>query len=167
MSDKPVAPTQTIFPALRYEDAPAAIDWLEKAFGFQRQMIVPNPDGTIAHAEILCQGSMIMLGSYRDDFFRYKTPAAAGGVTQAAYLYIADIDAHFARAVAAGAEIVVELKNTDYGSREYSAGIRRAISGISGPTYPQRRREPESGTVSHRSDLHAPWKCQPRFETMR
>ena len=121
MSEKPTTPAQTIFPTLRYADAPAAIDWLEKAFGFERQMIVPNPDGTIAHAETSCQGNMIMLGSYREDFFRYKTPAAAGGVTQSAYLYISDIDAHFARAVAAGAEIVGELKNTDYGSREYSA----------------------------------------------
>ncbi len=121
MSEKSIAPAQTVFPALRYADAPAAMDWLEKAFGFERQLVVPNPDGTIAHAELLGQGGFIMLGSYRVDFYRYRTPAAAGGVTQAAYLYIGDIDAHFARAVAAGAEIVVELKDTDYGSREYSA----------------------------------------------
>ena len=121
MTEKLAATTQTIFPSVRYENAPAAIDWLEKAFGFKRQMVVPGPEGTIAHAQLICNGGMIMLGSYRDDVFRYKTPRAAGGVTQASYLYVADIDAHFARARAAGAEIVIELKDTDYGSREYSA----------------------------------------------
>lgn len=121
MNEKPAPMTQTIFPGLRYENAPAAIDWLEKAFGFQRQMVVPGPDGTIAHAQLICDGGMIMLGSYRDDVFRYKTPLAAGGVTQSAYLYVAEIDTHFSRARAAGAEIVSELKDTDYGSREYSA----------------------------------------------
>jgi len=121
MNEKPAATTQTIFPTMRYVDAPAAIDWLEKAFGFRRQMVVPGADGTIAHAQLICDGGMIMLGSYKDDGFRYKTPRAAGGVTQAAYLCAPDIDAHFARASAAGAEIVVELKDTDYGSRDYSA----------------------------------------------
>jgi uncharacterized glyoxalase superfamily protein PhnB len=121
MHEQPAELTQTVFPSLRYEDAPAAIDWLEKAFGFKRQMVVPGPDGTVAHAQLLCFGGMIMLGSYKDDAFRYKTPRAAGGVTQAVYLCVTAIDEHFARARASGAEIVVELKETDYGSREYSA----------------------------------------------
>jgi uncharacterized glyoxalase superfamily protein PhnB len=121
MNEKPSATRQTIFPGMRYVDAPGAIDWLEKAFGFKRQMVYPGPDGTIAHAQLIVSGGMIMLGSYKDDEFRYKTPRAAGGVTQAVYLYVADIDAHFTRAKAAGAEIVVALKDTDYGSREYSA----------------------------------------------
>jgi uncharacterized glyoxalase superfamily protein PhnB len=121
MSEKTAATTQTIFPGMRYENAPAAIDWLEKAFGFRRQLVIPNPDGTIAHAELLFRGAMIMLGSYRDDAFRYKTPRQAGGVTQAVYIHVSDVDAHFANANAAGAEIVFALKDTDYGSREYSA----------------------------------------------
>ena len=121
MNEKPAATTQTIFPSIRYVDAAAAIDWLEKAFGFRRQMVIAGSDGTIAHAQLACNGGMIMLGSYKDDVFRYKTPQAAGGVTQAAYLCVADIDAHFACANTAGAEIVLELKDTDYGSREFSA----------------------------------------------
>jgi uncharacterized glyoxalase superfamily protein PhnB len=107
---------------MRYVDAPAAIDWLEKTLGFKRQMVVAGPDGTIAHAQLVSSsGGMIMLGSYRDDIFRYKMPREAGGVTQAVYLYVADIDAHYAHAKDAGAEIVMALKETDYGSREYSA----------------------------------------------
>jgi uncharacterized glyoxalase superfamily protein PhnB len=112
--------SQTIFPGMRYVDVPSAIHWLEKAFGFKRQLVYPGADGTIAHAQLIFNGGMIMLGSYKDDVFGYRTPHEVGGVTQAAYLYVADIAAHFARAKAAGAEVVVPLKDTDYGSREYS-----------------------------------------------
>jgi uncharacterized glyoxalase superfamily protein PhnB len=121
MNRKPTAASQTIFPGMRYVDAASAIDWLEKAFGLKRQAVYAAADGTIAHAQLIFNGGMIMLGSYRDDEFRYKHPREVGGVTQAPYSYVADIDAHFARAKAAGAEIVLGLKDTDYGSREYSA----------------------------------------------
>ena len=121
MNETPVATSQAFFPGMRYADAPAAIDWLEKAFGFQRQVVYPGPDGTVAHAQLIFNGGMIMLGSYKEDVFQYKTPRQAGGVTQAVYVYVPDIDTQFARAKAAGAEIVVPLKDTDYGSREYSA----------------------------------------------
>ena len=118
---KPTAASQMIFPGLRYVDAPSAIDWLEKAFVFKRQMVHSGADGKVAHAQLIFNGGVIMLGSYKEDVFRYRTPREAGGVTQAGYLYVADIDEHFARAKAAGAEIVVALRDTDYGSREYSA----------------------------------------------
>jgi uncharacterized glyoxalase superfamily protein PhnB len=121
MNEKSAGTRQTIFPGLRYVDAPAAIDWLEKAFGFKRQAVYPGPDGAIGHAQLVFNNAMIMLGSYRDDMYRYKIPRDVGGVTQAAYVYVADIDSHFARAKAAGAEIVGALKDTDYGSREYCA----------------------------------------------
>ena len=121
MNETPVATSQAFFPGMRYANAPAAIEWLEKAFGFQRQVVYPGPDGTVAHAQLIFNGGMIMLGSHKDDMFQYKTPREAGGVTQAVYVHVPDIDAHFARAKAAGAEIVVSLKDTDYCSREYSA----------------------------------------------
>jgi hypothetical protein len=79
MDEKLAASTQTFFRSMRYVDAPAAIEWLEKAFGFRRQMVVPNPDGTIAHAQLIGNGGMIMLGSYRADAFGYRTPRAVGG----------------------------------------------------------------------------------------
>ena len=121
MNETPGATSQAFFPGMRYADAPAAIDWLERAFGLQRQAVYPGPDGTVAHAQLTFNGGMIMLGSYKEDVFHYKTPRQAGGVTQGVYVYVRDIEAHFARAEAAGAEIVVPLKETDYGSREYSA----------------------------------------------
>jgi uncharacterized glyoxalase superfamily protein PhnB len=106
-----------IFPAIRYKDAPAAIEWLGKAFGFSRQFVAPGADGAIAHAELRLGPGTIMLGSER----RPPDPnnpwdEVAFGI----YVYVQDIDAHYARARAAGAEIARELADTDYGAREYS-----------------------------------------------
>jgi len=110
-----------MFPALRYVEAPAAIDWLEKAFGFHRQMVVPGPDDTIAHAQLSLGPGIIMLGSTRDDELGMKSPRELGATTGGVYIYVEDVDTHYERAKAAGAEIVRELAETDYDSREYSA----------------------------------------------
>ena len=114
-------PATRIFPFLRYEDAPAAFEWLAKAFGFEKQMPVPGPDGTIAHAQLRYGGSVIMIGSTRDDVMQMKNPAAVGGPTQGLYIHVDDVDAHHDRAKAAGAEIIMELEDSEYGSREYIA----------------------------------------------
>ncbi len=114
-------PTTRIFPFLRYEDAPAAFEWLARAFGFEKQMLVPGPDGTIAHAQLRYGGSLIMIGSARDDVMHLKSPAEVGGATQGIYVHVDDVDAHHDRAKAAGAEIIMELEDTEYGSREYMA----------------------------------------------
>ncbi len=105
-----------IYPCLRYKDAPAAIAWLEKAFGFRRHAVHDAPDGSVAHAEMTYGAGMIMLGSAKDDFIR-----GAGVGIQCLYVAVADPDAHHAQAKAAGAKIVRALNDTDYGSREYCA----------------------------------------------
>ena len=111
---------QTIFPALRYRDAPAAIEWLGRAFGFEPRMVVDGEPGTVAHAELTCGDAMIMLGTARPpDADDYSAAAPPPGGT-ALYMVIEDPDAHCERARAAGAEIVRALQDTDYGSREYS-----------------------------------------------
>jgi uncharacterized glyoxalase superfamily protein PhnB len=105
----------TIFPSLRYRDAPRAIEFLVEAFGFQRAMVVENDDGTVAHAELSYDDGMVMLGTDRDD-------SDGSHVGQGwMYVVVEDADAHYARARAAGAEIVRELEEQDYGSRDYSA----------------------------------------------
>jgi uncharacterized glyoxalase superfamily protein PhnB len=112
----------TIMPTLRYKNAPAAIDWLCRVFGFERHAVYSNPDGTIAHAELTLGGGMIMLGSGKDDEYGrgFKSPQELGGVeTRSSYIVVADADMVHTRAVAAGATIVRALQNTDYGSREF------------------------------------------------
>lgn len=110
-----------IFPFLRYRNAQAALDWLATAFGFDEQLVVPGPDDTIAHAQMRLGSGVIMLGSARNDDLGMKSPRELSGVNQGIYVYIKDVDAHFARAKAGGAEIVRTLADTDHGSREYCA----------------------------------------------
>ncbi len=110
-----------IFPFLRYQDAPAAIEWLARAFGFEKHMVVPGPDGTIRHAQMRFGPGVIMLGTVRDDKLGMKRPTDLPAVNQGIYIYVDDVDAHYERAKTAGAEILRELQDTDYGSREYSA----------------------------------------------
>ena len=113
----------TVIPALRYRNAPAAIDWLCQALGFERHHVYPGPAGTIAHAELALGGGMIMLGSAKDDenSQRFSSPDELDGVeTRGAYIVVADADAVHARAVAAGATILRPLQKTDYGSREFA-----------------------------------------------
>ena len=110
-----------IIPALRYVDAPAAIEWLCAAFGFEKHLVVPGEDGGIAHAQLTFRNSMIMLGSVREGEYDdlLIQPTNAGAVTQAPYVIVDDVDAHCARARAAGAEIVMEPADQDYGGRLY------------------------------------------------
>ena len=113
-----------IIPGMRYRDAPAAIEWLCRAFGFSRHLVVPDDDGGIAHAQLVLGNGMIMLGSYRDEneYDRLvRLPQDAGGNTQAAYIVIEDIEDHYLRAVGAGARVVYELAEQDYGGKLYSA----------------------------------------------
>ena len=113
----------TIMPALRYNDAQAAMNWLCQVFGLERHAVYQGPDGTIAHAELALGGGMIMLGSAKDDTYGrgFRAPDELGGVeTRSAYIVVADVDAVYARAQAAGAVVVRPLKDTGYGSREFT-----------------------------------------------
>ncbi len=92
------ASASAIIPTMRYRDAPAAIVWLCRAFGFEKHLVVPGEGGTVIHAQLTFRNGMIMLGSSRDDEFgRFqKTPTQVGGTgTQSPYIIVADADAHY------------------------------------------------------------------------
>jgi uncharacterized glyoxalase superfamily protein PhnB len=116
------ATTSTVIPALQYQDAPAAIEFLCQAFGFERKAVYEGKGGTIEHAELTLGNGMIMLGSVKDtDYGKLLVrPRNAGGVTMSVYVVVQDPDAHFARAKAAGAEIAREPVTQDYGGRDYT-----------------------------------------------
>ncbi len=123
MADNAKNTTTTVIPTLRYQDAPAAIEWLCEAFGFEKHLVVPGENGTIAHAQLVFGNGMIMLGSALDREFDklQKPPNALGNVlSQSPYIILEDADKHYARAVAAGAEIVMDIKDEDHGGRGYS-----------------------------------------------
>jgi uncharacterized glyoxalase superfamily protein PhnB len=115
--------SSTIVPAQRYRNAPAAIDWLCSVFGFERHAVHEGENGTIAHAELTLGNGMIMLGSLKDDELAqsFKPPLELGGIeTRSCYLVVPDADAAYARALAAGAEVIRPLQDTPYGSREFA-----------------------------------------------
>ncbi|MGH6819884.1 MAG: VOC family protein, partial [Methylocella sp.] len=125
MSDTTKNTTATVIPCLRYRNAPAAIEWLCNAFGFEKQAVYPNEDGTIAHAQLTYGNGMIMLGSVLDKESEWgrliKQPDEIGGAeTQSAYVIVDDADAIYVQAKAGGAKIVVEIKDEDYGGRGFS-----------------------------------------------
>jgi len=115
--------TSTVIPGLRYRDANAAIKWLCDTFGFEKQLVVPNKDGSIAHAQLSFGNGMIMLGSaVESEFGRLmRQPDEIGGAeTQSPYLIVSDADAIYVRAKAAGARIEIDIKDEDYGGRGFS-----------------------------------------------
>ena len=114
----------TVIPSLRYRDAPAMIDWLCKAFGFEKHAVYADGN-TVHHAQLTFGNGMIMLGSADNASAwgkRIVQPDEIGRrETQACYVVVADCAAHYARAKAQGAEIVDELETKDYGGSGYSA----------------------------------------------
>ncbi|WP_305804477.1 VOC family protein [Stenotrophomonas sp. YIM B06876] len=116
------ATTATIIPCLRYRDAPAAIDWLCHAFGFERQVVYADGD-TVHHAQLVFGNGMVMLGSVQPGAWSAQMiqPDEVGGrETQSACVIVSDADAHYARAKGAGARIVIDIADQNYGGRGYA-----------------------------------------------
>lgn len=124
MSETTTIAGSTLIPSLRYHDAPAAVDWLCRVFGFSRNAVYENPDGTIAHAQLTLGHGMIMLGSAKS-----KGPHAHllahpselhGRQTGGIYLYVEDCEVLYAAVQAAGAKVTQELHEPDYSSKAFS-----------------------------------------------
>jgi uncharacterized glyoxalase superfamily protein PhnB len=110
---------QTVTPYLLYEDATAALEWLTKAFGFRENDRITTDDGSVNHAELdVGDGSIVYLGHPPGE--GYRNPKRAGQ-TMLVYVYVADVDAHYARAKEADATIVEEPNDQEYGDRRYTA----------------------------------------------
>jgi uncharacterized glyoxalase superfamily protein PhnB len=113
--------TSTLIPCLRYRNAPAAIEWLCTAFGFQRHAVYQDGD-IVHHAQLVFGNGMLMLGSVQPGQWgaNMVQPDEVGGrQTQSACVIVSDADAHYAHAKAAGAEIIIEIADQDYGGRGY------------------------------------------------
>jgi uncharacterized glyoxalase superfamily protein PhnB len=102
-----------------YDDPIAAIDWLTKAFGFDVRLKILDESGKLAHSELTFGEAVVMIGgaggkeAYQN---LQKSPLTTGGVTHALAIYLDDVDAHYANAVACGATILRDLKTDDYGA---------------------------------------------------
>jgi uncharacterized glyoxalase superfamily protein PhnB len=110
-----------IFPALRYRDADAALAFLKSAFGAEEKSVHRGEDSTIHHAELRLGHGLVMLGQYSADGFLGGDPPRPLSSTVSIYVVVPDAHRHYETARTAGADIVRELEDMDYGSREYSA----------------------------------------------
>ena len=108
-------------PSVAYQDDRAALEWLGKAFGFEPSMVVTDDTGKIVHAEMKFEGAPITIAREWSDIAR--SPKSLGGKnTQQVHVQLkGDVDAHCARAKAAGATIVQEPSDQFYGDRTYRA----------------------------------------------
>ncbi len=111
----------SLIPTFRYRDAHGAIEFLCAAFGFERHAVIDGPDGTVAHAELRLGDDVVMVGSARPDGQDDPLGLQPGGGSVYVVLDEAvDVEAHHARAVAAGARAVQTPHDTYYGSREHT-----------------------------------------------
>jgi uncharacterized glyoxalase superfamily protein PhnB len=104
-----------------YKNPLAALDWLENAFGFERSMVITDKDGRLGHSEMRFGDSVLYVGSEWADFV--ASPVSVGSKnTQTIHVQLSEgIDAHCARAAAAGAAILQEPTDQFYGDRTYRA----------------------------------------------
>lgn len=108
-----------LIPYLTVKDADAALVFYQKAFGFEKRMAIPGPDGTTGHAEMTWHDAMVMFGKVPESSECPSKPPAKTGVVSpiVPYLYCEDVDALYARATAAGAEGLKPPQDMFYGDR--------------------------------------------------
>jgi uncharacterized glyoxalase superfamily protein PhnB len=109
---------QRIVPYLLYADAPAALEFLCRAFGFQERSRYPMADGRIGHAELLFHGNVVMLASAYEEL-GFASPRDLPGVPAQVLCFVDDVDAHHAVARAAGATIAAAPADQVHGGRSY------------------------------------------------
>jgi PhnB protein len=120
MVDNPPEGMQRIIPHLSYADAPTAIDFLCRAFGFEERFRMPMPDGRVGHAELALDGNVVMLASVFEELGQASAKSLPAHHAMVV-VYVDDVDAHHAQARAAGAQITRELEDQFYGDRTYAA----------------------------------------------
>lgn len=127
---------QAVFPTLRYRDAGAAIAWLDRVLGMTVDLVVDGDAGSVAHAQLAHAGGLVFVASTTASADDELRPEPAGSWV---YLAVDEVEPHFDRAVAEGAEVVEPVRNEDHGGRGYtvrdpegnlwSVGTYRPVSG--------------------------------------
>jgi PhnB protein len=120
MTQQTARKTQSIIPYLAYDNAEDALAFLESAFGFAERFRYPMPDGRIGHAEVLLGDQVLMLASTYPEL-GFASPRELGSVHSQVMCYVDDVDAHYERALAAGAIVMDGPRDTDHGDRSYRA----------------------------------------------
>ena len=109
--------TPIFYPGLQFRDADAGMEWLEQVLGCRRRQDHRDDDGNVVHAELDFRGAVVMLGSAGVGREPFRSLPAGGRLV---YCALDEVDSLYERARAAGADIAVEIMNTDYGSRDFT-----------------------------------------------
>lgn len=115
--------TSTVIVCMSYRDAPAAIEWLCRNFDFVQRAVHRDDGGLVVHAELTFGNGMIMLGSVKESEYGRlirQPEQIAGFVTQSVYVITSAPDEIYRRVKAAGARILIDIRNEDYGSRGFT-----------------------------------------------
>lgn len=113
---QPYRSPSDIYPGLTYDDAAGAIEWLCRAFGFTKRFVVQGSGNRVEHSELSLGTGVVMVGSPQAAD-RRVSPKGLAGVAQGLSVFVADPDAHYKTAVAAGARVVRELRTEEYGGQ--------------------------------------------------
>ena len=110
-----------MIPFIQYRDAPKAIEWLEQAFGFKPHLVVAGEDDTVVHSQLLLgDKTMLMASSVKDWNPNSSESKTDLGNASGIYVVVADPDAHYQQAKVAGAEMVMDIEDQDYGGRAFT-----------------------------------------------
>ena len=120
MVQNPPEGNQRIIPYLNYADAPAAVEFLSAAFGFEVGMTMEMGEGVLGHAELHLEDNVLMLASVFEEMGQ-ASPQNLSGHHGQVMVYVDDVDAHHARAATAGATILEAPTDQFYGDRSYRA----------------------------------------------
>lgn len=120
MPKNPPEGYQHVIPYLSYADAPAAIEFLTRAFGFEERFRLPMPDDRIGHAELVLGPCVLMLASAYEEM-GMASPSTLPAVHGQVLCYVPDADAHRERALAEGATVTTEVTEAPHGDRSYRA----------------------------------------------
>lgn len=107
----------TFYPYLLYQDADAAMSWLERTLDFERREAHRDDDGNIQHGEMRLGSTIVMLGTAGSGREPFRNLPAAGNLV---YCAVDDVDSLYEHAREAGGDIALELTDTDYGSRDFT-----------------------------------------------
>ena len=109
--------TVTFYPSLRYADPDAAMEWLERTLGFERREDHRDDSGNLVHAELSLGPAIVMLSAAAAGREPFRSLPAGGTLV---YCGVDEVEALHDRARDAGAEIALELTDTDYGARDFT-----------------------------------------------
>lgn len=107
----------TIFPGLQYRDAEAAMEWLERTLGCERREVHKDDDGNVVHAELSFRGAIVMLSAAGVGREPFRSLPAGGRLV---YIALDEVEELYDRVREAGAELALEITDTDYGSRDFT-----------------------------------------------